>query len=223
MSHILLIDSSKPSFVSTNEISYDWLSASCRQRLDSIKHAGRRSHFILGRYLLCVALIKYGRFEDYHQISISEVGKPFLDGFAFSISHSKHLVAIAFSTKELQIGLDIEWMDKRSLDPFTHFFHEDEVQYISENSGSDVAFYNHWTAKEAALKYKGLGIDHVLNFKVDVHESLVKDIENQTIIPYNFRELKDHLGHPYALSCTCQIDQTIQMEQVQFDLRQLSL
>ena len=177
--------------------------------------------FILGRYLLCVALIKCGRFDDYHQISITEKGKPFLNGFAFSISHSKHFVAIAFSTNERQIGFDIEWMDKRSLDPFTHFFHQDEIQHITENSETDLVFYTHWTAKEAALKYTGFGIDHVLNFKVDIHESLVEDYENQTIIPFDFRVLKDHHGKQYALSCTRQFGQTINIEYVQFDLKRL--
>jgi 4'-phosphopantetheinyl transferase len=97
--------------------------------------------------------------------SYAKNGKPFVDGApAFSISHSKNLVAIAFCPNGLgdQLGIDLEFIDKNYPidDAINLVCHPNEIAFIEglPDVSKRSAFFRCWTRKEAALKAVGGGL-----------------------------------------------------------------
>jgi 4'-phosphopantetheinyl transferase len=104
-----------------------------------------------------------------------EHGKPFLTGAngpcTFNLSHSDSLAALAISSVEL--GVDIEVIGR---------FHEGVARdrfSASENAalqrlpedGRNAAFYHFWTAKEAVLKALGTGFSRASDsFTIDISD-----------------------------------------------------
>jgi len=94
-------------------------------------------------------------------------GKPFLVGpdpdvrLAFNLSHTRGLVAAAFTTGA-EVGVDVEGLDRRTatMDVARRFFARDEVAALEQAPASEreAMFYAFWTLKEAYLKVRGLGL-----------------------------------------------------------------
>jgi len=105
-------------------------------------------------------------FYDYQlntlpHITKNEYGKPFFSDQSFpkyNISHSKDLLVIAFSDKE--IGVDLEYVNlNRNIKSIAkRFFTEDENSFINRNNEFyDKRFYLIWVLTEAMSKFIGKG------------------------------------------------------------------
>lgn len=105
-------------------------------------------------FVFKIAKDEYGLKEP-PTLSLSENGKPYfkdLPDFHFNISHSKNLLAIAFSNAP--VGVDIEKHREINLRIAERYFCETEKQYVND----PVSFFYVWTRKEAYLKKSGDGI-----------------------------------------------------------------
>jgi len=89
-------------------------------------------------------------------------GKPYmLNGSSFNISHSGNLVAVAFASQN--VGLDLERIEERNIDPIIDHFHALEKRHIDWSHNKKEAFYHIWTRKEAFIKAKGTGLLNALH------------------------------------------------------------
>jgi len=94
-------------------------------------------------------------------------GKPYLVGpeagrrLAFNLSHTRGLVAAAFTTGA-EVGVDVEGMDRRTatMEVARRFFARAEVAALERAPANDREgmFYTFWTLKESYLKVRGLGL-----------------------------------------------------------------
>lgn len=88
----------------------------------------------------------------------------------FNLSHSENWIVLAFS-RDRDVGVDIEWIRPiQSVHKFCErFFSNDEIQFLNKFSTEQQLriFFKIWTAKEAYLKAKGVGLSESLrNFSV---------------------------------------------------------
>ena len=94
-------------------------------------------------------------------------GKPYIDGnpLYFNVSHCGSVVAAAFCTE--QIGVDIEFVRDYSDAVVRRYFTDDEKSYMCGSTGTEQScerFFEIWTAKEAFLKFCGVGISGGFDF-----------------------------------------------------------
>jgi len=89
-------------------------------------------------------------------ITAGEHGKPYAAGIseAFNISHSGSYCVLAVSQEE--IGVDIEYPEKKHLPAAKSVMTEEELSYIREDAVS--RFFTLWTLKEAFSKAVGGGL-----------------------------------------------------------------
>lgn len=102
------------------------------------------------------------------QFSTMEYGKPYLHNFpelAFNHSHGREHYALAFSQTLVDIGVDIESLQRKvRFDALAqHAFHPEEYQHWQDTNYDPTYWFQVWTAKEAILKACGLGIRMSLN------------------------------------------------------------
>lgn len=114
-----------------------------------------------------------------HQKIIFEIsgnGKPFIqkNPLQFNLSHSEEIAMLAISCHG-DVGIDVEYM-KDFVDVMgitQRFFHPIELNQLQKIDAEDRLrhFYYCWTAKEAYLKAKGVGIaNHLKMFAVDFQD-----------------------------------------------------
>lgn len=106
--------------------------------------------------------------------------KPYVEntlGLKFNISHTEGLVLLAFS--KIEVGVDIEKINYKFefKDILENCFTKDEIININNDI---ISFYRYWTAKEAYLKYDGIG--------------LIRNLKEIEIISYGneFIKIKDN-------------------------------
>jgi len=142
-----------------------------------------RHRFTLSHGLLRVILARYLSVEPGGlRFETGAHGKPALRGqsditqtIEFNLSHSgtHALIAVALGRA---VGADVEWYrpDVDVLKLAQRFFAPGESQAISQAEGDDQQrlFYRYWTAKEAYVKGKGLG----LSLGLDRFELLFDDV-----------------------------------------------
>jgi 4'-phosphopantetheinyl transferase len=94
----------------------------------------------------------------------NEYGKPYLQGFpenfAFNISHSSGLIALALIQNADTIGIDVERIDRKlNIDIRDTVFTPEEIQnqLALEESKQQEAFFELWTLKESYMKAIGKG------------------------------------------------------------------
>lgn len=145
-----------------------------RRSEDALRYA--TSHFYLRKIMAGYCKIS----PESVSISKTTLGKPALDGLRlpaesvtaggssnrsknieFSISHSRDLTVISIVT-EATTGVDLEYVDT-SLDPtklYDFCLSAREKEFFSDLGYDDrlLRFLRVWTAKEAALKYLGIGL-----------------------------------------------------------------
>lgn len=106
-------------------------------------------------------------------ISLSEHGKPQIDGFYFNLSHSGNMVLCAVS--ENPVGCDIEKIENPTLRIAKRFFTEKENKYlekIEENNKAE-EFFRLWTMKEAYVKMTGEGLTCSLKeFEIRIQDEI---------------------------------------------------
>ncbi len=108
-----------------------------------------------------------------HDIQNSDIernphGKPFLMAFPqlqFNHSHSRQHYALASSFELLDVGIDIEDLDRNvRFDGLAqHAFHPNELKYWQDLEHDADYWFRVWTTKEAVLKASDLGIRLSLN------------------------------------------------------------
>ena len=84
--------------------------------------------------------------------TVSSRGKPTAKGKYFNISHSKGIVALATSDRNVGIDLEVIRHVDKELKEFVSS--KDEKKYIHD----DQSFFEIWTNKESLLKCMGLGM-----------------------------------------------------------------
>ena len=93
----------------------------------------------------------------------TEFGKPFLKKipkFFLNHSHSQKVYALASSNQVVDLGVDLEDLDRRvRFDALAkHAFHPTEYQMWQALECDPIYWFKVWTTKEAVLKANGLGI-----------------------------------------------------------------
>ena len=130
-----------------------------RQMLD-------RYQFVLGRLLLGYGLCQMRQdIQALHELQYGERGKPHLPGLAFNISHSRGIVACAWSAPQA-LGLDVEVPRTMKRAHFRHCFTGQEWHHLEQDETS-ATFYHYWTAKEAVLKAQGWGLDRLMDVQIE--------------------------------------------------------
>ncbi len=79
----------------------------------------------------------------------------FIDGVFVSLTHTKGLVACAFSDN--RVGIDAEPINSRRKQVEKRVFNEGEISLIDSSASPDTAFFALWTLKESWLKAMGTG------------------------------------------------------------------
>jgi phosphopantetheinyl transferase len=131
-------------------------------KLPSSQHK-RRQH-LAGRFLL-----QYFQ-PDFpiDQIHANPGNKPFLpnDAYHFSISHS-HDMAAAIISKNLPVGIDIEFIADKAKRVSQKFIHASETKWLEGAYEKDAHFHTTllWSIKETVFKWYGLGN---VDFKNDI-------------------------------------------------------
>ena len=90
------------------------------------------------------------------EIKRTKNGKPYIDGFEFSITHTGDTALIAISDKP--VGIDAEKLAKRKYDSVLKRFPERELTEIYDTN----RFLRHWVVKEAYIKMLGGTLAHDL-------------------------------------------------------------
>ena len=89
----------------------------------------------------------------------SAQGKPHLEsGPHFNLSHTRHGVAVAISTAQ-EVGIDLEEVRERPFKFTQRYFTPTEQKAVESADDRTDEIIRIWTAKEAAAKCKGTGID----------------------------------------------------------------
>jgi 4'-phosphopantetheinyl transferase len=113
-------------------------------------------------------------------------GKPYLYGkykYEFNISHTRNAIAVAVSDKA--IGVDIELIRVPDMRIANRFFSKDEMAYITEaERGSNRAFYEIWTKKEAYIKNRGGGLAIPLSSFNVFDPNIIKKIDTISMNSY---------------------------------------
>jgi 4'-phosphopantetheinyl transferase len=160
---------------------------------NNFTHSFRRLEWLGVRLLLYKMLPNEKAYVQYYKN-----GKPYLknSGYSISISHKKHLIAIALSKKE-HLGLDLEIMSDKILRIQQKFATGYERSFIHH---SQIVSYLYiiWCAKEAMYKLYGKqNMFFLRNFQVkpfDIHEKgeltglIITDIEQEIKLNYNFED-----------------------------------
>lgn len=103
---------------------------------------------------------------DIH-LATQEQGKPYLPEheLAFNFSHSQNWLALAWSFRLPQVGIDIEELGRgRSFAALAErYFHPAEQAGWERSGRQEAIWLQSWTRKEAVLKAQGLGLRMTLN------------------------------------------------------------
>jgi len=96
-------------------------------------------------------------------IKYTKYNRPFFnDAVDFNITHSGNYVACAITTNG-KVGIDIEKTKQVSLSDFSYVLTSGELDIVNASKDQNVAFFDIWTQKEAAVKADGSGLNGRLN------------------------------------------------------------
>lgn len=147
---------------------YSLLADDEKERSEKFIHFMHRKRFISSHGFVRSVLANYLEQQPSElKFGKSEHGKPELDNITntanikFNLSHS-HDMALVAVCKNNEIGVDIEYMDRKNnwSGIIKRFFTEPEQKNIfslAENQ-QQAAFFQTWTRKEAHMKVTGLGL-----------------------------------------------------------------
>lgn len=152
----------------------EWLSQDERVRAGRCVRLEDGNRYILARGCLRAVLARYTGFEPSELAFHSgAAGKPALAGlpagvapihFNVSHSHGRLLIAVA---RQQEVGVDLERMraDVEVVKLAQRFYSPAECESVMGLPGAAQAgqFFRYWTAKEAYLKCKGIGLQFPLD------------------------------------------------------------
>jgi 4'-phosphopantetheinyl transferase len=128
-------------------------------QVNKYKEENQRKRSFFSWYLLYLKFLERKINAFNLKVEFNENGKPLIEGINFNISHSHNLVAVAISSHE--VGIDLELIeDKDNSKIAKKIMNEEEYQKYLKNKEY---FYKVWTKKEAYLKRKGLSLEFALN------------------------------------------------------------
>lgn len=114
---------------------------------------------LLGKLLVKKGLEDHGTTFGLDDLRYTRHGRPYVESrLDFNTSHSGGYVVCAFSV-DSRIGVDIEEIKPVILTDFMSQFRSEEWDLIQAAEDTHYAFYNFWTAKEAAVKADGKGLN----------------------------------------------------------------
>lgn len=127
-----------------------------------VAHACRqKAQGARARSLLAYSLLLYGAKRllgegDPSPLCFGENGKPYFSNreLAFSITHTRHAVAVLLSKSHPEVGVDLEEIRALRIALVRKFASEEELSEI----GSDCDAVALWTKKEAVAKQTGIGL-----------------------------------------------------------------
>lgn len=149
-------------FKGFRERALDLLSPDERERAERFKVPEAAERFTLARGLLRRALGGVlGEEPASLEFSYGPQGKPGLEGKAvsFNLSHSEDWAAIAIA-KGREVGVDLEKIRPHEPRLAERYFSAPEaiLYRATVREKQELAFFHFWTAKEAYLKARGVGI-----------------------------------------------------------------
>jgi hypothetical protein len=175
--------------------------------LSFIADRGKKSQHIEGRRVLRLLDQKYFP-ELYHTEKILETGKeksgrPFFTDFHanFSISHSRNMVAAAYTPSAFRLGCDIQYIDERkNLNGVAERAFSPADRDYALNSAE--RFYQIWTLKESYVKLRGLSVFAMRGLPDFTDRGTLREnifLENEKII-FDLYYLETNSGDRYALA-----------------------
>lgn len=128
---------------------YPWLEKYRTDLNKRYKNDGRKLEFLVVRILLR-EMLQVARCSEHQMVKIGEIthrpdGKPLLQGYHISISHTKGFAVLILS-KNHQVAVDIEYFSDRVEHITSKFLRKDE-----KASGLDELLV-HWCGKETVFK-----------------------------------------------------------------------
>ena len=142
-----------------------FLDATEQERASRFKVAWAREQFVISHAFVRLALAKYLQVSpDNVRFLMAEYGKPELvssRNIKFNLAHTKGVAVIAIA-RERVVGVDVEAVREtvEVSELADRFFSPKEAQWLRSQPASDrvLAFFDCWTAKEAYIKAKGMGL-----------------------------------------------------------------
>lgn len=139
------------------------------RRADRIQGERNRARWVAARAGLRALLGGYLD-ADPAALALDEHAKPRLEPHSplrFNLSHSGEVALVAVA-RDREVGADVEEVDRtRDVERLTRrVLLGSERAAVSEAANSDVAFFQHWVAKEAFVKATGRGIASLRSFEV---------------------------------------------------------
>ena len=152
------------------------LSTYRKEKYLALKSEEMKLQSIAAAYLIDEHLKTLNLREKDMDYVISKAGKPYFKNHRdiyFSISHSKNIVGVAFSDKE--VGLDIQVVRDINENIFDRVLSKSEISEVFKgNEENDLSkpnlekFFEYWVIKEAILKREATGLrDDIADIKND--------------------------------------------------------
>jgi len=165
----------------------DWalLEESESRRAQRLVIPSKRDQFVLSRAnVRRVLAAATARSAESLQFRFGAHDKPFLQGqhpLAFNLSHSHQLAVIGVLGRDVQLGVDIEYMrDGRAFESIagSFFSHSEQailtgIRAAQGELGQKHGFYRAWSRKEAYLKAIGTGLSFASSrFSIEFREEM---------------------------------------------------
>ena len=120
------------------------------------KKGKARERSALAYLLLRYCLKKEGKGELFSQIKFTKLGKPYVEGIEFSLTHTKGMLACAVS--ETPVGVDVERIRKVPPSAIKKFIDDEKLKLFLDSDNTDFLAIREWVIKEAWLKEMGTGV-----------------------------------------------------------------
>lgn len=133
-----------------------------KEKYDNTKNDEVKMQILTVSYLIDEYLKKIGLREKDMHYEYTKTGKPYFkneENIKFSISHSKDLVGVAFSDRE--VGFDVQVVRNVGDEVFNRVLSDKENEDVSSAKNDNERlnkFFKYWVIKEAILKRDGTGL-----------------------------------------------------------------
>ena len=135
----------------------------CRkEKYDATNNEELKLQILVSSYLIDKYLKTFGLREKDMRYGLTASGKPYFENkknIYFSISHSKDIVGVAFSEKD--VGFDVQVVKNVSDKIYNRVLSDSEKEdaFSAQNENEKLNnFFRYWVMKEAILKRDGTGI-----------------------------------------------------------------
>lgn len=140
-----------------------------KQKADRLKRQPDKLRSLTAGALLNYGLKILGNEEA--NVSLGPMGKPYIEGISFNLSHAGIYVAAAIGKEP--VGIDVEG-GRAASERIAARCHPQEIRWYE--SGNQDKFYRLWTAKESVMKRDGRGIAMGLDSFSIFSEELKREI-----------------------------------------------